>query len=249
MRFFLVEVFAATAALVSQGRGASAATKLRQNATGTIRQTIGTNKGRDASTVRKLGTNDPLVIDRYMQVPEGARKHPSYYSETYLRRARPVTATEQSGLDTTWGKWEYTDPKALSRPDDSFYESFPNRDVSRARFPANAWQIDSEHLSKFLPEAVRLTERALEAILTECGRGKNDMPQSTFEERSLVFQPSLDGGPGGGGGTMSQKSYEGVFGMPSCPKIDLQLPWVDTPQPQVTETTFSNPTLSKFNAS
>lgn len=148
------------------------------------------------------------VVQRFTDVPAGYRKHPSYYSETYLRRARPY---EQSDLAQKWGKWTYVDPLASSRPENAFYDQFPNRDVPRTKFPSSAWQTDEKHLSKFLPEAMSLTDRALEAILSEYGRGKEDMPGQSFEVRSSPFQPKFDGTQDGGeGGMMPRKSFEGL---------------------------------------
>ncbi|KAL7579770.1 hypothetical protein ACA910_021906 [Epithemia clementina (nom. ined.)] len=164
-----------------------------------------------AAAFRNLAAVDTQVVERFKNAPPGFRKHPSYYSEIYLPRARERTPTEQQLLETKWGKWNLVDAQQTqNRPGNEFYDGFPNRDVPRAKFPANAWQTDTVFLSKYLPEAVGLANRALEAILSEYGRGKDDMPDVSFEKRSVVFQPSLDGGPLGGGGTMTKKSFEGL---------------------------------------
>ena len=153
---------------------------------------------------------DSLVVERYKKDPKGYRKHPSYYSETYLRRAS-LSDSERASLDQQWGKWDFVDDQAASRPNNAFYDQYPNRDVPRKDFPSTAWQTDSKFLAKFLPEAIQLTERAMEAILSEYGRGKADLPNTPFAERSLLFAPHFGTGElGGGGGYMPKASYEGL---------------------------------------
>ncbi|KAL7579689.1 hypothetical protein ACA910_021835 [Epithemia clementina (nom. ined.)] len=166
------------------------------------------------ATLRRLiagGAVDPLVVERFQKIPPGFRKHPSYYSEKYLFRAREYTAAEQTELVTKWGKWEYIDSKASTRPGHELYDPYSHRDVPRASFPSNAWQTDTDHLSKFLPEAMKLADRALEAILSEYGFGQDDLPGKTFEQRSSVFQPSFNGeGSDGAGGIMPPKAFDGL---------------------------------------
>ena len=160
---------------------------------------------------RLIGPVDQIVVDRYKKVPTGFRKHPSYYSERYLRRARTYKGAEKDKLDQ-WGKWEFQDPDESSRPGNAFYddEKYTHRDVPRKDFPKTAWQTDKKYLSKFLPEALQLTNRALEAILAEYGRGKDDMPGASFDERSAPFQPRVGDQGSGGGGYMKPSSYEGL---------------------------------------
>jgi hypothetical protein len=67
-----------------------------------------------------------------------------------------------------WGSWTIVDDK--DRPTDDFYQAYPNRDVPRSNFPANAWQVDKEYLSTFLPESLKLVERAYNAIMAEYGQ-------------------------------------------------------------------------------
>ena len=69
-----------------------------------------------------------------------------------------------------WGAWTLVDEKAEKRPKDDFYQQYPNRDVPRDKFPATAWQLDTNYLAKFLPEALALVERAQTAILKEYGQ-------------------------------------------------------------------------------
>ena len=48
-------------------------------------------------------------------------------------------------------------------------ESYRNGDVPRTAFPPGAWQSDETYLEKWLPEAIGLTDRAMQAILAEYG--------------------------------------------------------------------------------
>jgi hypothetical protein len=89
---------------------------------------------------------------------------------TYERRGQPMSeADRQAMIDK-------------ERPTKDYYASFPNRDIPRTQFPANAWQVDEEYLSKFLPEALKLVERTQEAILAEYGK-----TEGTWEERTEMF--------------------------------------------------------------
>ena len=168
--------------------------------------------------LRKLvgGEVDPLVLERYNKIPEGFRKHPSYYSETNLRRARTYNDDEKKELTSRRGEWTFVDKEFDSRPGDNFYNKYPNRDVPYKDFKGNAWQKNKDYLSKFVPEALALTQRALEAILSEYGLGKEHKKGISFEERSAPFQPAL-GENGviprdeqGGGGKMPKASFEGL---------------------------------------
>lgn len=129
---------------------------------------------------RLLQEVDDETLKRYLAAPTGYRRHPSYYSNKYLTRAQPVT--DQKELDK-WGKWTLVDTKRSSRPGDDFYQQYSHRDVPWDDFPAlTAWQKDSDYLPKFLEEGIALVERAMEAILTEYGYGK-DRDDRPFEER------------------------------------------------------------------
>lgn len=115
---------------------------------------------------RHLWTNiDQQVKNRYMADPPGFRKHPSYYSESYLPRGRETSESETRELANERGAWTLVDDKRSSRPGDDFYANYANRDVPFADFPANAWQKDTDYLGKFLTEAVDLTKRAMEAYV------------------------------------------------------------------------------------
>ena len=174
---------------------------------------VSSNDDQAVLALRKLGELDEQVVERYNLVPKGYRKHPSYYSEKYLTRARRYTDEQKSELTSKWKRWEFIDTKASTRPSNDFYESFPNRDVPRDQFPQDtAWQKDNDYLSKFLPDAIALVKRAMEAILAEYGLGKDDdnMQGKDFEERSTAFQPSFDLNKPAGGGSMPKESFEGL---------------------------------------
>jgi hypothetical protein len=89
----------------------------------------------------------------------------------------------RADLASKWGSWTLVDPKAAERPKDDFAKSFPDRDIPWDKFPSNAWQVDKDYLSKFLPEAKAHVERAMEAILAEYGWSKFDLPDLSLEER------------------------------------------------------------------
>jgi hypothetical protein len=139
-------------------------------------------------TIEEVAQLSPVVSTLDTAGEPGLKKHPALFSDTYLPRSKALDETAKQTLSKNWGEWNFTDPKADSRPKgNSLYVAYPNRDVPRDKFPANAWQIDPEYLSKFLPEAKALVERALEAILSEYGHGKLDEPRNNFAERSKMF--------------------------------------------------------------
>eukprot|EP00980_Cylindrotheca_fusiformis_P008142 scaffold1727_cov133-Cylindrotheca_fusiformis.AAC.45 len=123
----------------------------------------------------------------------------------YRKRAQPRSGKERQKMADEWGKWELVDDK--ERPMTDYYAEYPNRDIPRERFPSNAWQIDEEYLSKFLPEGIALVQRAQEAILAEYGK-----TEGTFAERSQMFQMTQDGKRKGydNGGWVTSKSWDGL---------------------------------------
>jgi hypothetical protein len=149
----------------------------------------------------------------------GFHPHPNMYSDTYIPRGRPSSDEVRQQLSEKWGSWTFVD--VSTRPVTDYYAEYPSRDVPRSRFPSNAWQTDVEYLSKFLPEAQHLVQRAMEGILSEYGRGKEDQPDKTFEERSEMFHVELSDetmlalfekvdGSLDAGGYMSAKAYDGL---------------------------------------
>jgi hypothetical protein len=101
---------------------------------------------------------------------------------TYERRGQPMSDEDRRVMEEQWGTWTLVDSKA--RPTEDYYSKYPNRDVPRAEFPPNAWQTDKDYLAKFLPEALKLVERGLEAILAEYGK-----TEGSWEDRAEMFTP------------------------------------------------------------
>ena len=73
--------------------------------------------------------------------------------------------------------------KILYERSSDFAAEFPNRAIPHDQFPANAWQPADEYLSKFLPQAIALVQRAQEAILAEYGQPK----KGDWETRTEMF--------------------------------------------------------------
>lgn len=99
---------------------------------------------------------------------------------TYQRRGQPMEDSARQAMEDKWGTWTLVD--STNRPMDDFYAKYPTRDVPRQQFPSNAWQTDTGYLAEFLPEALKLVERAQEAILAEYGQ-----TEGSFEDRSEMF--------------------------------------------------------------
>lgn len=95
---------------------------------------------------------------------------------TYKPRGRPMSDQARLALVEQWGSWDLDEEIAKIRrydsPQNDYYMEYPNRDVPSEKFPPNAWQKNSKYLSRFLPESIRLVERAQEAILAEYGKEK-----------------------------------------------------------------------------
>jgi hypothetical protein len=155
---------------------------------------------------------DEATLDRYLADAPGFRRHPSYYSNKYMRRGPALTVAEAEALHQEWGSWKLVDAQRASRPDNDFYASFPNRDVPWASFPADtAWQKDTTYLPKFLDEGLALVDRALEAILTEYGLGAGQDGRPFDERRMLIGAESVDAlGRPSGGAQLLGKSYDGL---------------------------------------
>ena len=180
------------------------------------------------ATEPPVETPDPVpATDATVQNPgtqltledAGAASFPK--PDQIVRPTRPGAEEQQVELAKEWGKWEFSDPKADSRPKDDYCAEYPNRDIPRANFPKDAWQTDKEYLEKFLDEGLKLVDRAIEAILAEYGKGKKDKPDEDFLKRSEMFQLNLlnltnGDSPTGGknlqqnGGWMTQRSFEGL---------------------------------------
>ena len=89
-----------------------------------------------------------------------------------------MSDADRKAMEDKWGKWTLEPPANKSPPADAnananaedYYADYPHRDVPRTKFPAGAWQTDKDWLSKFLPEGIKLVERAMNAILEEYGQ-------------------------------------------------------------------------------
>ena len=110
---------------------------------------------------------------------------PSQRRHVYTRRARKLSEQEEAQLIETWGSWALVDDK--KRASNDFYKEFTNRDVPHAKFPSNAWQLDSDYVIQFLNEGLMLVDRVREAILSEYGHGK-EHSEDSFEERTKMFE-------------------------------------------------------------
>lgn len=145
--------------------------------------------------VRRLVQDaDTETIARFKAAEPGYRWHPSYYSDKYLLRSNLVPGSgAATAMTHEFGAWTLVDTKRASRPDDAFYNQYPHRDVPWSDFPDDtAWQKDAEYLPEFLDEGIALAERAMEAILTEYGYGK-DRDETPFEERMMRLSNNLVG--------------------------------------------------------
>ena len=130
-------------------------------------------------------------------------KHPdSYFSDTYIRRAR---SDRRSGtpyaaeLQQLWGAWTFVDPlseqkqrqKQRLTPEewDVLAAQYPNRDVPFQEIPETAWQRDAIYLEKFLQQGVALTERALKSILAEYGH--YNITQEQIDPNNSYFETAM----------------------------------------------------------
>jgi hypothetical protein len=123
--------------------------------------------GDGTATASKASLPDPPIVN------EADRR-------TYPRRGQPMGDADRQAMIGNWGSWTFVDDK--ERPQHDYYKDHPNRDIPRTEFPSNAWQIDTDHLSKFLPQGIALAQRAQEAILAEYGK-----TEGTWEERAKMF--------------------------------------------------------------
>ena len=167
----------------------------KTNAASSSSSTATLHEDSEQAVRRLIADVDEAALARYKADTPGFRRHPSYYSDKYLTRAR--------GPDASMGSWTLVDSKSAIRPGDDFYNQYPNRDVPWQDFPeTTAWQKDATYLPQFLDQGIALVERALEAILTEYGYG-SDRDDRPFEERlSILTNPSRN--------TMPGKSFEGL---------------------------------------
>lgn len=125
-------------------------------------------------------------VNKSTSLPKNPEKTASITNEMknrhmYKRRGQPMSEEDKNAMIEKWGSWTLVDNK--ERPTEDYYAAYPNRDIPRSEFPANAWQIDDEYLKEFLPEAIQLIERTQEAILAEYGH-----TEGSWEERTEMFE-------------------------------------------------------------
>jgi len=109
---------------------------------------------------------------------------------TYTRRGQPMSDADRKAMEEKWGTWTLgEDPK--DRPKNDYYSAYPNRDIPRSKFPPNAWQTDKDWLSKFLPESIKLVDRAIEAILEEYDQPKDGTSDLFHVEKYDTWTPNI----------------------------------------------------------
>ncbi len=122
-------------------------------------------------------TETTTTISRRTYVPRG-RLHVFAENETI--------ATRRQAVMEEWGSWTLVDDNK-DRPLNDYYGNYPHRDVPRTEFPSNAWQLDSDYLSRFLPESIQLVQRAQRAILAEYGQNHSSDMFHIFRYESPEF--------------------------------------------------------------
>lgn len=90
-------------------------------------------------------------------------------------------------LAEKWGKWNFWDDEEGFRPKEDFLSNYPNYDCPGDMFPDTAWQIDAVFVNHYLDDADRLVSRAIEAIFTEYGLGKEGLPPEMLAKRNEQF--------------------------------------------------------------
>ena len=160
------------------------------------------NKSPAAQASRRLLADvDAETLARFKAQPTGFRRHPAYYSDKYVKRAKPAT-------EHTFGSWQLVDAKRASRPADDFYNKYPNRDVPWADFPDTAWQKDKDYLPQFLNQGIALVERALNAILAEYGITEESSGRTGEDLYKLL---GIQDGKGCGVVNSNEQSYQGLI--------------------------------------
>jgi hypothetical protein len=135
--------------------------------------------------------------------------------KTYKTRGQPLSPEERKEIIDKWGSWSFNE----SRPQvkDSFYQSFPNRDVPHDQWPENAWQRNPEYLKQFLGHAMALVERTQNAIFQEYTFTNNDpraiFSLKIFEEDAEILDHTFPGRGqygGSGGGWTTRNTWAGL---------------------------------------
>lgn len=140
------------------------------------------------------------------KTPEHPAEHP--------KEEDPVVTPEKTAEDSN--KKEPEQPASAPQPPAGTPEyliPYPNRDIPRDKFPADAWQTDTGKVKAYLNDASKLIDTAMEAILAEYGRA-GDEP---FQERMSMFEldfiefPADTKMPGHDkGGYTTERSFDGL---------------------------------------
>lgn len=166
----------------SKDVGDVADVELKRNSTITSTESISVPTAPPRATAVPTMTPDDLPAATFAPTAPGFGKPPSYYSSSYVRRGRELTAEEQQQVDTQWGKWTF---QTRTNPD--LPKGYPNQDVPRSAFPPGSWQTDPEYLKGFLEASIEYLDRAREAMLQEYGHSKFDQPDTPFDQRAYMF--------------------------------------------------------------
>jgi len=128
----------------------------------------------------------------------------------YKTRGQPMSDKDRKAMEEKWGKWTLEVDKK-DRPTDDYYEAYPNRDIPRVKFPSNAWQTDEKWLSKFLPDGIKLVDRAINAILEEYGQPIDGTSDLFHVEKHDAWFEKMDGHHcKGQSGCTTVKSFENL---------------------------------------
>ena len=97
-------------------------------------------------------------------------------------------------------------------------QAYPNRDVPRAKFPANAWQTDTAYVEEFLTQGLALVDRAKKSILEEYGNLSDIFKVEHIPDAELLEATGLQTGKRGAagrpsvtqGGWTTPRSWDGL---------------------------------------
>lgn len=183
--FWLAFVFAVLVATFMSGQPNESVedVELKKEQDTTITD-VGFNKGPPSSGVKSPPAAPPssnAPTPAPVPLPPGFKIPETYYSAKYIPRGRPLTEEERAKVTERWGEW------TLPLRSNSLPSGYPNNDIPYEEFPEGSWQADPDYLGQFLPAAISYCETAMEAILDEYGHTALQMPNATYEERTLMF--------------------------------------------------------------
>ena len=123
-----------------------------------------------------------------------------------VQTENPPEAGVMQKYSQDWGTWQLERP-TMDR--NAFCGDDSHCDVSRDKFPADAWQSDSAYVNKFLDEADKLVDRAMNAILAEYGKAPTETEMFDLTYREDLKRREL-GGPSNNGGWTTKRSMQGL---------------------------------------